>query len=173
MSCFYTIISLGPVGLWALTNIVQVCNSYIIFSNFIILSTSIIFSTSIISSTSTCQAASFHEVMHLGHLTTGVPGLSTWSWLLLLTANLYWVDPLLLPIPHNTVLPLCFTLYLMLITHFVMSIRHTSQCLPRYSVGSLHSSPLPPDQVLPPGLGSHGSPLPHHPGRHDQPHPQV
>ena len=138
MSCFYTIISLGPVGLWALTNIVQVCNSYIIFSNFIILSTSIIFSTSIISSTSTCQAASFHEVMHLGHLTTGVPGLSTWSWLLLLTANLYWVDPLLLPLPHSTILPICFTLYLMLITYFVMSIRHTSQCLPRYSVQSPH-----------------------------------
>ena len=77
--------------------------------------------------------------MHLGHLTTGVPGLSTWSWLLLLTANLYWVDPLLLPLPHHTVLPICFTLYLMLITHFVMSIRQTSQCLPRYSV-----PPLPP-----------------------------
>merc|ERR1719234_1081178 len=67
MSCFYTIVCMGPIGLYVLTNIVQ--------------------------------AASFHEVMSLGHATTGVEGMKTWCWLLLLTGNIYWSDPELLPIP--------------------------------------------------------------------------
>jgi len=99
MSCFYTIVCMGPIGLYVLTNIVQ--------------------------------AASFHEVMTLGHATTGVEGMKTWCWLLLLTGNIYWSDPELLPIPPHLLLPICYSAYLLLLAHFLLSIRHTSHCLPR------------------------------------------
>jgi len=100
MSCFYTIVSLGPPGLFALITLVQ--------------------------------AASYHEVMRLGHEVTGVQGMETWCWLLWLLANLHWTLPQLVPLPPSLLLPLTFTLYLLLLTHFVLSIRHTSHCLHRY-----------------------------------------
>jgi len=111
MSCFYTIVCMGPIGLYLLTNIVQ--------------------------------AASFHEVMSLGHATTGVEGMQTWCWLLLLTGNIYWSDPELFPFPHELLLPICFSVYLLLIAYFLLSIRHTSHCLPRYALlGWAHAAVL-------------------------------
>jgi len=111
MSSFYTIICMGPIGLYVLTNIVQ--------------------------------AASFHEVMSLGHATTGVEGMKTWCWLLLLTGNIYWSDPELLSIPPHLLLPLCYSAYLILLAHFLLSIRHTSHCLPRYALlGWAHAAVL-------------------------------
>jgi len=111
MSCFYTIVCMGPIGLYLLTNIVQ--------------------------------AASFHEVMSLGHATTGVEGMRTWCWLLLLTGNIYWSDPELLPLPLHLRLPLCYSVYLILLAHFLLSIRHTSHCLPRYALlGWAHAAVL-------------------------------
>jgi len=111
LSCFYTIVCMGPIGLYVLTNIVQ--------------------------------AASFHEVMSLGHATTGVEGMRSWCWLLLLTANVYWSDPNLLPFTSSLLLPVCFSIYLLLIAFFLLSIRHNSQCLPRYALlGWAHAAVL-------------------------------
>ena len=53
-------------------------------------------------------------------------------WLLLLTGNIYWSDPELIPIPPHLLLPICYSVYLILLAHFLLSIRHTSHCLPRY-----------------------------------------
>ena len=63
MSCFYTIVCMGPIGLYLLTNIVQVRKGITSEKSF---------------SFQTIQAASFHEVMSLGHATTGVEGMQTW-----------------------------------------------------------------------------------------------
>ena len=62
MSSFYTIICMGPIGLYVLTNIVQVRTNQ--------------FEEKTLAAK--IQAASFHEVMSLGHATTGVEGMKTW-----------------------------------------------------------------------------------------------
>ena len=54
-------------------------------------------------------------------------------WILLLTGNIYWSDPELLPVPPHLLLPICYSVYLILLAHFLLSIRHTSHCLPRYA----------------------------------------
>ena len=103
MSCFYTIISLGPPGLFALTHIVQL--------------------------------ASYYEVMKLGHMVTKVEGMKTWSWLLFLVTNFFFLDPMfveILPIQSKHLFVLCYVFYLGLLVWFVLSIRKTSQCLTRY-----------------------------------------
>ena len=52
-----------------------------------------------------------------------------------MTGNLYWLDPALEEwsgLNERKRLGLCFLLYIALISWFVISIRHTSQCLTRY-----------------------------------------
>ena len=52
-----------------------------------------------------------------------------------MTGNLYWLDPALeewLGLNERKRLCLCFLGYMALISWFVISIRHTSQCLTRY-----------------------------------------
>ena len=51
-----------------------------------------------------------------------------------MTGNVYCLDPLLTPawLSAHRKLGLCFLAYLSLVTWFVATIRHTSQCLTRY-----------------------------------------
>ena len=51
-----------------------------------------------------------------------------------MTGNAYCLDPALTPawLSGHRKLGLCFVAYLGLVTWFVASIRHTSQCLTRY-----------------------------------------
>jgi len=103
ISCFYTIVMLGPPGLLCLTYIVQL--------------------------------ASFQEVMGLGQQVTKVEGLSSWSWQLLIVANLYFSHPsvhFMLPFSPAYIPLITYILYIVLVVRFVLSIRSTSQCLTRY-----------------------------------------
>ena len=103
MSAFYAIVVWGPPGLILLT---YVGSSY-------------------------C----YHEVMSLGCQVTRSSDMTTWSWLLFVLVNLYLFDPAVftsLPVSTWWQEPLCYSLYLCLIVWFVLSIRHTSQCLQKY-----------------------------------------
>jgi len=103
ISCFYTVVNLGPWGLFCLTILVQV--------------------------------SSFYELMRLGQSVTNVENMKVWSCCLFLLGNFYHLDPMLsglLPINSSQRQGLCFMLYLLLITWFVLSIRNTSDCLTRY-----------------------------------------
>ena len=68
MTSFYFLVSLGPVGLFALTLTVQVKNKIVFF-----LFKKISF-----------QFSSYYEVMRLGYQVTGVENLTGWTWLLFL-----------------------------------------------------------------------------------------
>ena len=68
MTCFYLLVSLGPLGLFALTLTVQVKNS-LFFLTFL---------------TFSFQFSSYYEVMRLGYQVTGVGNLTGWTWLLFL-----------------------------------------------------------------------------------------
>lgn len=102
ISCFCTLISLGPLGLFSLTIIVQI--------------------------------SSYYELLQLGQQVTRVQDLRTWCWCLFAVGNAYCLDPALTPawLSAHRKLGLCFVAYLGLVTWFVASIRHTSQCLTRY-----------------------------------------
>jgi len=105
ISCFFILISLGPLGLFSLTLIVQ-------FS-------------------------SYYEVIQLGIKVTQITSLTTWCWLVFMIGNLYYIDPMvagLLPMTDSQRQGLCFLVYLCLVSWFVVHMRNTSQCLPRYSL---------------------------------------
>ena len=54
-----------------------------------------------------------------------------------MTGNLYYIDPMvagLLPMTDSQRQGLCFLVYLCLVSWFVVHMRNTSQCLPRYSL---------------------------------------
>ena len=58
-----------------------------------------------------------------------------------MTGNVYCLDPLLTPawLSDHRKLGLCFVAYLGLVTWFVATIRHTSQCLTRYCLLGLNT----------------------------------
>lgn len=105
MSSFYLLVKLGPLGLFTLTL--------------------------------TVQFSSFYEVMRLGYQITKVENMKSWTWLLYLLGNFYFLHPSLasgLPLTERGRVAVSFSAYLLLITWFVLSIRHQSDCLPRYGL---------------------------------------
>ena len=123
---------MGPIGLYVLTNIVQVGKWIVNEKNWVKNLGSLLPWSD--EPRPHYNRSGGDEILVIGWSSNTNPFYiqpSSRCWLLLLTANVYWSDPNLLPFAPSLLLPVCFSIYLLLIAFFLLSIRHNSQCLPR------------------------------------------